>query len=166
MEEIIRISAYNEGGQTQHLKIIHLLISLSGEGGLKSSRLINKHLIDYFVPFLPLERRHVQMCFKDYLRSRNVNYSQEQLERLADSIPVRKKFKFHIKRIYFWHSNFVFIALVNAIFGRNHFHFQFFPKDTPIYSLSGCKQVVQRADFILVDLIRELQLSHHHSDEV
>ncbi|KAL3090900.1 hypothetical protein niasHS_007275 [Heterodera schachtii] len=112
MEEIIQISAYNEG-----------------DGGLKSSRLINKHLIDYFVPFLPLERRHVTMCFKDYLRSLNVNYTPEQLERLTDSI-------------------------------------SFFPREAPIYASAGCKQVVQRTDFILEDLIRESRMINNFSDEL
>uniref|UniRef100_A0A183CH84 Torsin-1B n=1 Tax=Globodera pallida TaxID=36090 RepID=A0A183CH84_GLOPA len=113
MEEIIQISAYNEG-----------------EGGLKSSRLINKHLIDYFVPFLPLERKHVVMCFKDYLRSLNVNYTPEQLERLVDSI-------------------------------------SYFPRETPIYASAGCKQVVQRTDFMLDDLIRESRLAiNNYSDEL
>uniref|UniRef100_A0A914GWE8 Torsin-1A C-terminal domain-containing protein n=1 Tax=Globodera rostochiensis TaxID=31243 RepID=A0A914GWE8_GLORO len=113
MEEIIQISAYNEG-----------------EGGLKSSRLINKHLIDYFVPFLPLERKHIVMCFKDYLRSLNVNYTPEQLERLVDSI-------------------------------------SYFPRETPIYASAGCKQVVQRTDFMLDDLIRESRLAiNNYSDEL
>jgi len=108
MEEIIRDSAFNE------------------EGGLKTSRLIEKHLIDYFVPFLPLERKHIILCFKDYLRSRGVDITREQIETLADSL-------------------------------------HYFPKGSPIYSVSGCKQVEQRADFFLSDFMRDL---HHHSDEV
>ena len=52
------------------------------------SRIISKHLIDYFVPFLPLERRHIIMCFRDYLHSKNVVYTQEQLENLADQLSV------------------------------------------------------------------------------
>lgn len=33
-------------------------------GGLSSSTLIEHHMIDFHVPFLPLERKHVRMCAK------------------------------------------------------------------------------------------------------
>lgn len=62
-----------------------------GEGGLKTSRLITRHMIDYFIPFLPLERRHIIMCFKDYLRNRNIDENEveyEKIEKLADSLHV------------------------------------------------------------------------------
>lgn len=78
MEAIIKDSAYNEG-----------------EGGLKMSRLIDRHMIDYFIPFLPLERRHIIMCFKDYLKrkmeGRAIDVTVESIEKLADSLHVCKK---------------------------------------------------------------------------
>jgi hypothetical protein len=55
---------------------------------LKTSRLISKDLVDYFVPFLPLERRHVMECFKDYLQKNFNNYTPEQLQSLMDKIDV------------------------------------------------------------------------------
>ena len=33
-------------------------------GGLQESKLIESHVIDHFVPFLPLELRHVEQCIK------------------------------------------------------------------------------------------------------
>lgn len=33
-------------------------------GGLQDSKLIESHVIDHFVPFLPLEQRHVEQCIK------------------------------------------------------------------------------------------------------
>jgi hypothetical protein len=36
-------------------------------GGLKGTELIKRSLIDYYVPFLPLETVHVKECIKDYL---------------------------------------------------------------------------------------------------
>lgn len=48
-------------------------------------------MIDYFIPFLPLERRHIIMCFKDYLHKRNIlenEVEQEKIEKLADSLHV------------------------------------------------------------------------------
>ncbi|WKX93918.1 hypothetical protein Q1695_011296 [Nippostrongylus brasiliensis] len=38
-------------------------------GGLKFCELISSHLIDHFIPFLPLERRHVILCTKWYMMS-------------------------------------------------------------------------------------------------
>lgn len=37
------------------------------DGGLKATSLIESHLVDHFVPFLPLERSHVRLCIeKEY----------------------------------------------------------------------------------------------------
>lgn len=37
------------------------------EGGLKKSRSIEKAVIDYYVPFLPLEQRHVELCIRQLI---------------------------------------------------------------------------------------------------
>uniref|UniRef100_A0A915DSY8 Torsin n=1 Tax=Ditylenchus dipsaci TaxID=166011 RepID=A0A915DSY8_9BILA len=110
MEQLIKNSAFNEG-----------------EGGLKTSRLISRHLIDYFVPFLPLERRHVIMCFKDYLRSRGFPTNADEIEELASQL-------------------------------------HFFPKSSPIYSVSGCKQVEQKVDFLYSDYVHEHYKKHFIDD--
>lgn len=33
-------------------------------GGLYRSNIIDSHVIDHFVPFLPLEARHVELCIR------------------------------------------------------------------------------------------------------
>lgn len=38
-------------------------------GGFFQSRLIQKNLIDYFIPFLPLEYKHVKQCVREELRA-------------------------------------------------------------------------------------------------
>ncbi|CAI4232533.1 unnamed protein product [Auanema sp. JU1783] len=40
------------------------------EGGLKHTNIIKNQLIDHYVPFLPLERRHVVLCVHQFLRTR------------------------------------------------------------------------------------------------
>lgn len=40
-------------------------------GGLKKSRLIDSHIIDHYVPFLPLEKKHVKQCIEAELRHQN-----------------------------------------------------------------------------------------------
>ncbi|CAG2178641.1 unnamed protein product [Oppiella nova] len=37
-------------------------------GGLYKSDIVEKNLIDAFVPFLPLEKKHIKLCIYDYLR--------------------------------------------------------------------------------------------------
>ncbi|CAG2123587.1 unnamed protein product, partial [Medioppia subpectinata] len=36
--------------------------------GLYKSDIVEKNLIDAFVPFLPLEKKHIKLCINDYLR--------------------------------------------------------------------------------------------------
>uniref|UniRef100_A0A914VBV2 Torsin n=1 Tax=Plectus sambesii TaxID=2011161 RepID=A0A914VBV2_9BILA len=68
MEEIITTAAYNE------------------EGGLRYSQLISGHLIDHFVPFLPLERQHVMLCIRDYLKLMNHEPTEDRIKSIADSL--------------------------------------------------------------------------------
>ncbi|VDP50046.1 unnamed protein product [Soboliphyme baturini] len=71
MENIITLAAFNE------------------EGGFKYSRLIASHLVDHFVPFLPLEKEHIRNCIVDYLVLRGFDaqlVSEEKLFEIADSL--------------------------------------------------------------------------------
>lgn len=60
-------------------------------GGMWHSELILKNLITAFVPFLPLERRHVKQCIKDsliekkYYRS-EAEISDAKVQEIADEI--------------------------------------------------------------------------------
>ena len=68
MEEVINLGAFNE------------------KGGLWHSSLIEKNLISAFVPFLPLERRHVKLCVRDDLISKNYTVTEEILSKVADEL--------------------------------------------------------------------------------
>ncbi|KAJ1372270.1 hypothetical protein KIN20_034379 [Parelaphostrongylus tenuis] len=81
-------------------------------GGLKFCELISSHLIDHFVPFLPLERRHVILCTISYLKSQgraDLAGDDELVHRIVDSL-------------------------------------QFFPRESEIFSSSGCKRVAPKAN--------------------
>lgn len=54
IEEILTIESFNE------------------EGGLRQSSLLKRYSIGVFVPFLPLERKHVELCIRDEFVSQNV----------------------------------------------------------------------------------------------
>ena len=56
------------------------------EGGLQYSRLIEKNLVDVFVPFLPLERKHVKICVRNEFQRRYVAFTEEMVENVADEL--------------------------------------------------------------------------------
>ncbi|XP_004643526.1 torsin-3A isoform X2 [Octodon degus] len=55
----------------------------STESGLGHSRLVKENLIDFFVPFLPLEYRHVRLCVRDAFLGQELPYSEEVLDEVA-----------------------------------------------------------------------------------
>lgn len=54
--------------------------------GFWHSTLIDKNLIDYFVPFLPLEYKHVKMCVRVEIQSRGYTVDEDILTRIADEM--------------------------------------------------------------------------------
>uniref|UniRef100_A0A8R1I567 Torsin n=1 Tax=Caenorhabditis japonica TaxID=281687 RepID=A0A8R1I567_CAEJA len=63
--------------------------SFNEKGGLQMSELISNHLIDHFIPFLPLQREHVRKCVEAYLRKRGRNdlvSNVELVERVLNSL--------------------------------------------------------------------------------
>lgn len=48
-------------------------------GGLKSTTIITSSLIDHFVPFLPLERRHVEKCVDAEFRKLNRTATADEI---------------------------------------------------------------------------------------
>lgn len=76
--------------------------------------LYEKHLIDYIVPFLPLENQHVQKCIKDYLSSRELTLPSQTVAKIAKE-------------------------------------FEYFPKNQPFFSKTGCKRVEAKTDLFLYE---------------
>ncbi|XP_016052152.1 PREDICTED: torsin-1B, partial [Miniopterus natalensis] len=54
--------------------------------GLWHSRLIDRNLIDYFVPFLPLEYTHVKMCVRAEMRARGSPVNEDIVTRVTEEI--------------------------------------------------------------------------------
>lgn len=57
--------------------IINIIKIFVFVGGLKKSRLIDSHIIDHYVPFLPLEKIHVLQCIDAELRHLNKSLDSE-----------------------------------------------------------------------------------------
>lgn len=55
-------------------------------GGLWHSSLIDRNLIDYFVPFLPLEHKHVKMCIRAEMRARGYAVDEKVVQAVADEM--------------------------------------------------------------------------------
>ncbi|XP_049724395.1 torsin-3A [Elephas maximus indicus] len=55
----------------------------STDSGFGHSRLLKENLIDFFVPFLPLEYRHVRLCARDAFLSQELLYTEEALDEIA-----------------------------------------------------------------------------------
>nr|XP_045617061.1 torsin-1A-like isoform X1 [Procambarus clarkii] len=56
------------------------------EGGLHKSELIQHSLVDHYVPFMPLERRHVELCAHDEIRRRGHRSSKDLIKSVADEM--------------------------------------------------------------------------------
>lgn len=61
-ERVLEISSYNENG------------------GLQKTNLMEQSLVDIFIPFLPLERRHVEKCIKEEFRARRKTAPEEMIQ--------------------------------------------------------------------------------------
>merc|ERR1712142_1401113 len=82
---------WNKGNQRKEITIMdleHLIAAgaFNEEGGLQYSRMIEKNLVDVFVPFLPLERQHVKICVRNEFQRRKVDFTEEMVEKVADEM--------------------------------------------------------------------------------
>ncbi|XP_078490864.1 torsin-1A-like [Ciona intestinalis] len=69
MEEVLEQVAFNE------------------KSGLKNSGVVEKNLIDHFVPFFPLERDHVESCVMDEVRRLNARrFTSGQMQEIMDEL--------------------------------------------------------------------------------
>lgn len=55
-------------------------------GGFWHSSLIDRNLIDYFVPFLPLEYKHLKMCIRVEMQSRGYEVDEDIVTRVAEEM--------------------------------------------------------------------------------
>ncbi|XP_029468120.1 torsin-1A-like isoform X2 [Rhinatrema bivittatum] len=88
----IALDFWRSGKQREELQLKDLdpLLSVAvfnnKNSGFWHSSLIDKNLIDYFVPFLPLEYRHVKMCVAAELQARRYVADPEIISRVAEEM--------------------------------------------------------------------------------
>ena len=88
-------------------------------GGMFHASLIKHHLLTFFVPFLPLEREHIREC----------------IERRLDLVFETDHSTYSLTRD----------EIIDQVLDQ----IEFFPPKSLLYSISGCKKVPQRLDFVL-----------------
>lgn len=102
------------------------LYTLKLEGGFKDSELILSGLVDYFIPFLPLERVHVRQC------------AQFELNRRIEQRRHSGEHSLHLDR-----------EARRDIIEKVVAEIQFYPKGEEIFSKTGCKSVSKKVDMYL-----------------
>ncbi|KAH0615438.1 hypothetical protein JD844_004663 [Phrynosoma platyrhinos] len=68
------------------LKDLEPVLSVGVFNNRNSDSLIDRNLIDYFVPFLPLEYKHVKMCIRAEMKSRGNLIDEEVVQKVADEM--------------------------------------------------------------------------------
>uniref|UniRef100_A0A7E5A0Z5 Torsin n=1 Tax=Panagrellus redivivus TaxID=6233 RepID=A0A7E5A0Z5_PANRE len=68
LSKLVQVAAFNENG------------------GFKDSKLITRHLVDYFVPFLPLTHEHVLQCIHHELTRQNAVLPRDEILAIAESL--------------------------------------------------------------------------------
>ncbi|KHJ87331.1 Torsin [Oesophagostomum dentatum] len=90
----VALSHYQSGSPREDLTLNNfermlMQAAYNEPGGLKLCELISSHLIDHFVPFLPMERRHIYKCTVFYLRAQgreDLAKNDELVQRIVDSL--------------------------------------------------------------------------------
>ena len=59
---------------------------LNEPGGLKDTILISAGLIDFFVPFLPLEKKHIKQCVEDSIKKHQEKKPKEKRKPVPDNL--------------------------------------------------------------------------------
>lgn len=77
---------YSESIFSQQLFYIKYGFVTSSIGGFAQSELMSAHLIDFFVPFLPLEYRHVKLCARDACAVRRLEIDEATLDEVAKAM--------------------------------------------------------------------------------
>ncbi|KFQ07147.1 Torsin-3A, partial [Leptosomus discolor] len=76
------ISMEDDSSQMKLLKF-GFVLHFATENGYARSNLLKDNLIDFFVPFLPLEYHHVRLCARDAFLARGLPYTEAALDEVA-----------------------------------------------------------------------------------
>ncbi|RUS86823.1 hypothetical protein EGW08_005419 [Elysia chlorotica] len=104
-------------------------INADNHNGLWHSQLISNHLITSFIPFLPLEKQHVRACIKD---------------------DIIKKYPLHFPNEHEVPEDYVDEVMQEL---------KFYPPAEQVFSVTGCKRVSEKVDYVMMDKVLPKQNS-------
>ncbi|XP_045694431.1 torsin-3A [Phyllostomus hastatus] len=85
--ELLRAGRPREEVAMEHVEPrLRAELAASPDSGFGRSRLVKENLIDLFVPFLPLEYRHVRLCARDAFLSRGLPHTEETLDEITGTM--------------------------------------------------------------------------------
>lgn len=76
---IMSKGTFREQTKIQDFEYIAEMAAYNIQGGLKSASMITSGLIDHFLPFLPLERRHIESCVRAEFKKINQTPKDEDV---------------------------------------------------------------------------------------
>ncbi|XP_047555447.1 torsin-1A [Lutra lutra] len=88
----VALDFWRSGKQREEIKLKDMEPALSvsafnnKNSGFWHSSLIDRNLIDYFVPFLPLEYKHLKMCIRVEMQSRGFEIDEDIVTKVADEM--------------------------------------------------------------------------------
>lgn len=81
------LTGLNSKELRETLKVKLFASPFSPADGFWKSGIIEEHLIDLLVPFLPLKQHHVKQCVVNELIQQGLTVRQDIIQAVADSIP-------------------------------------------------------------------------------
>ncbi|XP_039085534.1 torsin-1A [Hyaena hyaena] len=88
----VALDFWRSGKQREEIKLKDMEPALSvsafnnKNSGFWHSSLIDRNLIDYFVPFLPLEYKHLKMCIRVEMQSRGFEIDEDIVTKVAEEM--------------------------------------------------------------------------------
>ena len=86
----VALSFFKEGREREEITIKSMTKMLRAvayeSGGMAKCTLLESHLIDFHVPFLPLERQHIKQCANVELVKSRIGVSTARLDAVADEL--------------------------------------------------------------------------------
>jgi len=127
----IALNNFNAGKAREDITTLQMeeilsLTSLKKQGGFRDSELILSGLVDYFIPFLPMEKLHVKQCAAAEINRRMDQREKEDSEREVLNRTQRTE-----------------------IVEKTTSEIQFYPKGEELFSKTGCKQVSKKVDMYM-----------------
>lgn len=62
-------------------------VNVSSAGGFLHSSIVDEHLVDHYIPFLPLELKHVRQCVLVEMAHLNITQDSDLADEVAGNMP-------------------------------------------------------------------------------